>query len=65
MLEAVNNKVRSDTDHHLGSTMYWKYKANNVILLRSRVTVTYNSSAFEEDISSPLRGNLVLMLKKS
>ena len=27
-------------------------------------TVTYNSSAFLEDISSPLRGNLVLMLKK-
>ena len=37
MSESVNNKVKPDTDHHLGSTMYWKYKANNVILLRSRV----------------------------
>ena len=28
-------------------------------------TVTFNSSAFLEDISSPLRGNMVLMLNKS
>ena len=28
-------------------------------------TVTFNSSAFIEDISSPLRGNMVLILNKS
>ena len=33
MLEPVNNKVRLEKDNHLGFTMYWKYKANNVILL--------------------------------
>ena len=35
MSEAVNNKVRPDKDNHLAFTMYWKYKANSVILLRS------------------------------
>ena len=37
MSEAVNNKVRPDTDDHLGSTTYLNHKANNVILVRSRV----------------------------
>ena len=35
MSEAVNNKVRPDKENHLGFTMYWKYKANSVVLLRS------------------------------
>ena len=35
MSEAVNNKVRPDKDNHLGFTMYQKYQANIVILLRS------------------------------
>ena len=35
MLEPVNNKVRLEKDNHLGFTMYWKYKVNSVILLRS------------------------------
>ena len=35
--EAVNSKVRPDTDDYLGSSMYFKYKANNVVLLKSRV----------------------------
>ena len=69
MSEAVNNKVRPDNDNHLGSTMYWRYKANSVILLRSIEscvnTLTYNSSAFVEDISFSLRGNSALMVKNS
>ena len=35
--ETVNKKVRPDTDDYLGSSMYFKYKANNVVLLKSRV----------------------------
>ena len=35
--EAVNNKVRPDTGDYLGSSMYLKYKANNVVLFKSRV----------------------------
>ena len=62
--------TKSDlTDIHLGSTMYWKYKANSVILLKSIEpylnTLTYNSSAFLEDISFSLRGTSVLMVKNS
>ena len=67
MSEAVKNKVRHDTDDRLGSTMYLKYKANNVILLglQSCVnTVTYKSSAFLGYISSALIVNQVLMMKK-
>ena len=45
MSEAVNKKVRPDTDDYLGSSMYLKYKANNVVLLKSRV-LTYNLCAF-------------------
>ena len=49
--------------------MYWKYKANSVILLRSIEscinTLTLNSSAFLEDISFSLRGNSVLIMKNS
>ena len=35
MSEAVHNKVRPNKDNQIGFTMYWKYKANSVILLRS------------------------------
>jgi len=58
-----------DTGIHLGCTMYWKYKTNGVILLRSVEscvkTLTYNSSAFLEDISFSLRNNAKLMVKNS
>ena len=59
MSEAVNNKVRSDTDIHLGCTMYLRYKANSTILLRESCvnTLTHNSSAFLEDISFSCRAN--------
>ena len=36
-LLTVNHKVRPDTDVYLGSSMYFKYEADNVVLVKSRV----------------------------
>ena len=46
MSEAVNDKVRPDTDDHLGSITYLKYEANNVIPLRSRVLCLHRDLQF-------------------
>ena len=65
MSDAVNNKVRHDKDNHLGFTMYWKYKANSVILrsIESYPTACLlfsRTSHFPSD-----RGNAAFMVKNS